>query len=65
MATYWTTEALPIAATALLPFALMPWLGIASAKELAVNYLKVGFHLNTVEKSRIPPAAIIKRRADN
>ena len=41
MAVYWMTEAIPIAVTALLPFAFMPWLGIIKASEVAVNYLKV------------------------
>ena len=41
MAIYWITEAIPMAVTALLPFALMPWLGIIKASEVAVNYLKV------------------------
>ncbi len=29
--------------TAQLKFALMPWLGVASAKAIAVNYLKVRY----------------------
>ena len=45
MAVYWMTEAIPIAVTALLPFAFMPWLGIIKASEVAVNYLKVQIFL--------------------
>lgn len=41
MAIYWMTEAMPIAATALVPFAFMPWLGVVTAKEIAKNYMKV------------------------
>ena len=51
MAAYWCTEALPIAVTALLPFALMPWLGIISAKDIAKNYLKV-FSLSMIINTR-------------
>lgn len=35
MATWWATEAIPIAATALIPLALFPFLGIASASQAA------------------------------
>ncbi|KAI0239543.1 Solute carrier family 13 member 5 [Lamellibrachia satsuma] len=38
MATYWVTEALPSAVTALLPMCLMPYLSVASAKDMALNY---------------------------
>lgn len=38
MATWWVTEALPIAATALLPLVLFPPLGIASLDEAAAPY---------------------------
>ena len=41
MAIYWMTEAIPMAATALIPFALMPWLGILEASEIAGNYITV------------------------
>lgn len=41
MATYWMTEAIPIAVTALLPIALMPWLGVIPSAKLCSNYLKV------------------------
>jgi di/tricarboxylate transporter len=41
MAVYWMTEALPMAVTALLPIALMPWLDVSSSKRLCANYLKV------------------------
>jgi len=40
MAVYWMTEAIPIAATALLPVALMPPLGVMKSKDLCKNYLK-------------------------
>ena len=51
MAAYWCTEAIPIAVTALLPFALMPWLGIISAKDIAENYLKVSSLVNILNKA--------------
>ncbi len=38
MATWWITEAIPIAATALLPVALFPLLGIMSGKATAATY---------------------------
>jgi sodium-dependent dicarboxylate transporter 2/3/5 len=38
MATWWMTEAIPIAATALLPFVLFPALKILPYKEVALNY---------------------------
>jgi len=38
MAIWWITEAIPIPATALLPLALYPALGIMSAKDAAVSY---------------------------
>ena len=41
MAVYWMTEALPMAATALFPIMLFPFLGVLSSKELCANYLKV------------------------
>ena len=41
MAAYWMTEAIPMAATALLPVVLMPWLGVLGAKDIYHNYLKV------------------------
>ena len=40
MAVYWMTEAIPMAVTALIPIALMPWLGVISSKQLCANYLK-------------------------
>lgn len=39
IATWWITEAIPLAATALLPLVLFPILGISSAKEIAPAYL--------------------------
>ena len=38
MAVWWMTEALPVAVTALLPLALFPFLGIATAGEVAPSY---------------------------
>ena len=38
MATWWVTEAIPIPATALLPLALFPVLGVAEMKAVASNY---------------------------
>lgn len=40
MACYWATEAVDIAATALLPLALFPLLGVMSAETTAKHYLK-------------------------
>ena len=42
MAVFWMTEAIPLPATALLPMILFPMLGLRGAKDVAVNYLKVG-----------------------
>ncbi|MDH5387204.1 MAG: SLC13 family permease [Gammaproteobacteria bacterium] len=39
MVTWWITEALPLAATALLPLVLFPLLGITSGKEVASVYM--------------------------
>ena len=41
MAVYWCTEALPIAATSLLPVILFPLLGVLGSRELCSNYFKV------------------------
>ncbi|TLF53282.1 SLC13/DASS family transporter [Halomonas urmiana] len=38
MATWWSTEAIPIPATSLLPLALVPALGIGDMKETAASY---------------------------
>jgi sodium-dependent dicarboxylate transporter 2/3/5 len=38
MAVWWITEAIPIAATALLPIALFPFLGVMSTGETTVSY---------------------------
>lgn len=38
MATWWVTEAIPLAATSLLPLALFPVLGLGSASEAAAPY---------------------------
>ena len=39
MAVLWITEAVPLAATALLPLALFPLLGISSTKSVASQYM--------------------------
>jgi sodium-dependent dicarboxylate transporter 2/3/5 len=39
MSIFWITEAIPLAATALLPLTLLPVLGIASSKEVASQYM--------------------------
>ena len=39
MVVWWITEALPLAATALLPLVLFPLLGITSGKEVAAVYM--------------------------
>ena len=36
---YWITEAIPLAATSLLPMVLFPALGVLSAQDTAKNYL--------------------------
>ena len=41
MATYWITEALPLAVTALLPIIMVPLLSIMGSKEICPNYAKV------------------------
>lgn len=38
IAIWWLTEAIPLAATALLPLALFPLLGLQSAKSVAIHY---------------------------
>ena len=38
MAVWWATEALPLAATALLPLAILPWIGAVPAASLAGGY---------------------------
>ncbi len=35
MATWWMTEALPLTATALMPFLVLPFAGVMSAKDTA------------------------------
>lgn len=39
MSIFWVTEAIPLAATALLPLAMYPLLGIASSKDVASQYM--------------------------
>lgn len=39
MVTWWISEALPLAATALLPLVLFPFLGISSGKDVAAVYM--------------------------
>lgn len=48
MAIYWVTEALPLAATALLPVLIFPLLGVMKASELSSNYIKVNLPLFTI-----------------
>jgi len=43
MATFWMTEVIPMAVTALLPVVIFPWLGIMDTKDVCSNYLKVGY----------------------
>ncbi|MGB3122087.1 MAG: SLC13 family permease, partial [Verrucomicrobiales bacterium] len=38
MATWWITEAVPLAATSLVPLAMLPLLGILSGKDTATQY---------------------------
>ena len=38
MAAWWMTEAIPLTATALLPFVVLPFAGVSSARETASNY---------------------------
>ncbi|MEP2735800.1 MAG: DASS family sodium-coupled anion symporter [Erythrobacter sp.] len=38
MASWWMTEAVPLTATALLPFVVLPFSGVSSAKEVASTY---------------------------
>jgi len=39
MAVYWIAECLPLAITSMLPLVLLPLLGVASTKEVSLNYL--------------------------
>lgn len=41
MAIYWVTETVPLPVTALLPMVIFPLLGVAEAKDLSREYLKV------------------------
>jgi len=43
MASYWMTEVIPMAATALLPVVLFPWLGIMDTKDVCSRYITVGY----------------------
>ncbi|MAC56871.1 MAG: C4-dicarboxylate ABC transporter, partial [Novosphingobium sp.] len=38
MAAWWMTEAIPLTATALMPFLVLPFAGIMTAKETASSY---------------------------
>ena len=40
IATYWSTEALPLAVTAMMPLVVLPLLGIQPGKDVARNYLQ-------------------------
>jgi len=41
MSVYWATEVIPMSVTALIPIAAMPWLGVASSREICPNYFDV------------------------
>ena len=41
MAVYWSTEAIPLAVTSLLPAVLFPLLGTLSTSQVAAEYTKV------------------------
>jgi len=41
MATFWVTEAIPMAVTAVLPVVVFPWLGVMDTPEVCKNYFKV------------------------
>ena len=45
MATWWITEAIPIAATALIPIALFPLLGIMNSRRVVVQYANQNIYL--------------------
>lgn len=47
MSVFWVTEAIPLAATALLPLVLLPLLGIASSKAVASQYMNSTIFLLT------------------
>lgn len=51
MATYWITEALPIAVTSLLPIILTPLVGLGSAKSVSSHYLTVSCNVANIKKS--------------
>ena len=48
MATFWMTEVIPLAVTAMLPVVIFPWLGIMDTKDVCRNYLKVGYLLGYI-----------------
>ena len=41
MGTYWATECIPLAITALLPIVLFPVLGVMDSDTVGMNYLNV------------------------
>lgn len=41
MAVFWVTETIPLPVTALLPMVIFPLLGVADAREISREYLKV------------------------
>jgi len=43
MATFWMTEVIPLAVTALFPVIIFPWLGVMDTDDVCRNYLKVGY----------------------
>ena len=46
MAVYWTSEVIPIAATALLPVVIFPWIGIMDSRDVCKNYLTVSQYIS-------------------
>jgi sodium-dependent dicarboxylate transporter 2/3/5 len=40
---YWSTEAIPIPVTSLLPLILFPMVGVLTASEVAPNYFRASF----------------------
>jgi len=55
MATYWVTEALPLAITALLPVVLFPLLGVLDGATVAAAYIAVRRHTSLLYAYHSPP----------
>jgi len=49
MATFWMTEVIPVAVTALLPVVAFPWLGIMDTNDVCRNYLQVGYTSDQIQ----------------